>query len=73
MMEKQPFEYAIAFCLPFPQILIYSARIRVKPINNSYHVEKIFTVDIPALQHGTDGLIYTCVTEPYTPGTDKNM
>ncbi|KAF8809031.1 mRNA guanylyltransferase [Phlegmacium glaucopus] len=47
--------------------------IKVKEINFSYHVEKVFNVDIPALQHGNDGLIYTCVSTPYTPGTDINI
>ncbi|KAF8236253.1 mRNA capping enzyme [Tricholoma matsutake] len=47
--------------------------IKVKEINFSYHVEKVFNVDIPALQHGHDGLIYTCVSTPYTPGTDENI
>ena len=48
-------------------------RIRVKEISFSYHIEKIFNVDIPLLQHDSDGLIYTCVSTPYTPGTDNNM
>lgn len=47
--------------------------IKVKNVNLSYHVEKVFAEDIPALQHGNDGLIYTCATTPYTPGTDTNM
>ncbi|KAG5735708.1 mRNA-capping enzyme subunit alpha [Termitomyces sp. T112] len=47
--------------------------IKVKEINFSYHVDKVFAVDIPALQHGNDGLIYTCVNTPYTPGTDPNI
>ncbi|KAG5644219.1 hypothetical protein DXG03_008814 [Asterophora parasitica] len=47
--------------------------IKVKEINFSYHAEKVFEVDIPALQHGNDGLIYTCVSTPYTPGTDPNI
>ncbi|PPQ75432.1 hypothetical protein CVT26_015354 [Gymnopilus dilepis] len=47
--------------------------IRVKEIKASYHVEQVFNLDIPALQHGNDGLIYTCVTTPYTPGTDSNI
>jgi mRNA guanylyltransferase len=34
----------------------------------------VFAVDIPALQHGNDGLIYTCVNAAYLPGkTDPNM
>ncbi|KAG6829641.1 hypothetical protein H0H92_003974 [Tricholoma furcatifolium] len=47
--------------------------IRVKEINNSYNVEKVFTFDIPTLQHENDGLIYTCVNTPYTPGTDPHI
>jgi len=45
----------------------------VKIINLSYHVEKVFNEDIPKLEHGNDGLIYTCVSTPYQPGTDTNM
>ena len=48
-------------------------RIVAKETNLSYHLEKVFEVDIPALHHGNDGLIYTCVPAPYTPGTDRNM
>ncbi|KAG5649639.1 hypothetical protein H0H81_002738 [Sphagnurus paluster] len=47
--------------------------VKVKEINFSYHVEKVFAVDIPALHHENDGLIYTCVNTPYTPGTDPNI
>ncbi|KAJ7741583.1 mRNA capping enzyme, catalytic domain-containing protein [Mycena maculata] len=46
--------------------------IRVKEISLSYHAEKVFA-DIPNLQHGSDGLIYTCVNTPYTPGADSNI
>ncbi|KAF5330294.1 hypothetical protein D9619_005339 [Psilocybe cf. subviscida] len=45
----------------------------VKEINVSYALEKVFNIDMPALQHGSDGLIYTCVSTPYTPGTDTNI
>ncbi|KAH9484372.1 mRNA-capping enzyme subunit alpha [Psilocybe cubensis] len=47
--------------------------IKVKDTRLSYHVENVFNDDIPALQHGNDGLIYTCVNSPYTPGTDPNI
>ncbi|TFY83443.1 hypothetical protein EWM64_g554, partial [Hericium alpestre] len=47
--------------------------IQIKEINLSYHLEKVFDVDIPNLQHGNDGLIYTPVTTPYVPGTDTNI
>ncbi|KAH6894975.1 mRNA guanylyltransferase [Coprinopsis sp. MPI-PUGE-AT-0042] len=47
--------------------------VKIKETNFSYHVDKVFAVDIPNLQHGNDGLIYTCVSTPYTPGTDNNI
>ncbi|KAJ7097779.1 mRNA capping enzyme, catalytic domain-containing protein [Mycena belliarum] len=46
--------------------------IRVKEISPSYHAEQVFA-EMPNLQHGNDGLIYTCVSTPYTPGTDQNI
>ncbi|KAF9789900.1 mRNA capping enzyme [Thelephora terrestris] len=58
----------------FPQVAAqHPFRIAVKETNLSYHLEKVFEIDIPASHHGNDGLIYTCVTTPYTPGTDKNI
>ncbi|KAI0748523.1 mRNA capping enzyme, catalytic domain-containing protein [Daedaleopsis nitida] len=46
---------------------------KVKDVKVSYRVEDVFNIDIPALQHGNDGLIYTCVSTPYAPGTDPNI
>ncbi|EJF66090.1 mRNA capping enzyme, alpha subunit [Dichomitus squalens LYAD-421 SS1] len=46
---------------------------KVKDVKFSYHVEDVFNIDIPQLQHGNDGLIYTCVSTPYAPGTDPNI
>lgn len=42
-------------------------------MERAYAVDKVFSTVIPSLQHGNDGLIYTCVTTPYTAGTDTNM
>ncbi len=39
----------------------------------SYAVEKVLKEDIPRLQHGADGLIYTCVDSPYVVGTDPKL
>lgn len=39
----------------------------------SYGAEKVFNFDIPRLQHGNDGLIYTCTQSAYTVGTDPKM
>lgn len=47
--------------------------IQVKDISFSYGVEDVFRLVIPKLQHGNDGLIYTCRETPYVPGTDPNM
>jgi len=52
---------------------IDTGRIVIKETNLSYHLEKVFDHDIPALQHGNDGLIYTRVSTHYTTGTDKHM
>ncbi|KAH7889634.1 mRNA capping enzyme, catalytic domain-containing protein [Phlebopus sp. FC_14] len=47
--------------------------IKVKDISFSYGIEDVFRLVIPALQHGNDGLIYTCLETPYVPGTDPNI
>ncbi|KZT09646.1 mRNA capping enzyme [Laetiporus sulphureus 93-53] len=47
--------------------------IKIKDVKLSYHVDDVFNIDLPALQHGTDGLIYTCAETPYIPGTDQNI
>ncbi|KAJ7343323.1 mRNA capping enzyme, catalytic domain-containing protein [Mycena albidolilacea] len=46
--------------------------IRVKRIQLSYAAELVFA-EMVNLQHGSDGLIYTCVNAPYTPATDENI
>ncbi|TDL27406.1 mRNA capping enzyme, alpha subunit [Rickenella mellea] len=47
--------------------------IKVKDMNFSYGVDKVFNEDIPRLQHGNDGLIYTCAQSPYVTGTDPKI
>ncbi|KAI0281354.1 mRNA capping enzyme [Russula aff. rugulosa BPL654] len=46
--------------------------IQVKEVNCSYSIDKVFS-DITTQQHGNDGLIYTSVSTPYIPGTDRNL
>ncbi|KAF9448015.1 mRNA guanylyltransferase [Macrolepiota fuliginosa MF-IS2] len=68
------------FYKPYSQMMVdhpYMAEhqpfsVAVKQISFSYHVRAVFD-GIPLLQHGNDGLIYTCVSTPYTPGTDNNI
>ena len=76
MAEGRPFECVLSPVSVETEsscVHTFHISIKVKEISFSYHVEKIFAVDIPALQHGNDGLIYTCVNSPYTPGSDHNM
>jgi mRNA guanylyltransferase len=47
--------------------------IKIKQMELSYHVEKVIKEDIPKLQHGNDGLIYTCAESGYVVGTDERM
>jgi mRNA guanylyltransferase len=39
----------------------------------SYHIKQVVDVFIPALQHGHDGLIFTCSESEYVMGTDDKM
>jgi mRNA guanylyltransferase len=39
----------------------------------SYHINQVLKVHIPQLQHGHDGLIFTCAETRYVPGTDNMM
>lgn len=39
----------------------------------SYSVAQVINGIIPTLQHGHDGLIFTCVESRYAPGTDENI
>lgn len=73
MADKQPFAYGGSLSLSHWDLKSLLPRIRVKEINFSYHIEKIFNVDMQTLQHESDGLIYTCVGTPYMPGTDHTM
>ena len=38
-----------------------------------YAMDQVFNRIIPNLHHGNDGLIFTCVNSPYTPGTDPHI
>jgi hypothetical protein len=42
-------------------------------MERSYAIEKVLKEDLPNLQHGNDGLIYTCAESVYVPGTDERM
>lgn len=39
----------------------------------AYHVSQVLNVHVPQLQHGHDGLIFTCAESAYVPGTDEKI
>ncbi|KAK5127913.1 hypothetical protein LTR85_005030 [Meristemomyces frigidus] len=47
--------------------------IQLKDMQLPYGAEMMFRDVMPRLPHGNDGLIFTCVSTPYTPGTDKHI
>ncbi|KAG8999700.1 Dcp1p-Dcp2p decapping enzyme complex alpha subunit [Tulasnella sp. 427] len=47
--------------------------IKVKRMERSYSIASVLNDVIPKLQHGHDGLIYTCATTQYVVGTDATL
>ena len=47
--------------------------VKFKQMELGYAIEKMFKEVLPRLQHGNDGLIFTCRKSPYTPGTDEHI
>lgn len=47
-------------------------QILVKEVALSYNADQVFA-NIPKLQHGNDGLIFTCASTAYVPATDENI
>lgn len=45
----------------------------MKRMEFSYGIPMIFNVILPALKHGNDGLIFTCVNSKYQHGTDDHI
>lgn len=39
----------------------------------AYHIKQVLDVHIPKLEHGHDGLIFTCAESAYVAGTDEKM
>ncbi|KAK5135527.1 hypothetical protein LTR08_005162 [Meristemomyces frigidus] len=47
--------------------------LRLKKMELPYGAEMMFRDVMPNLPHGNDGLIFTCVSTPYTSGTDRHI
>ncbi|KAI0306613.1 mRNA capping enzyme [Multifurca ochricompacta] len=78
-LDKRYWKLKEVFFKPYTRMLRDHPRMaenrpfeRVKEVNFSYSIDKVF-LDIPNLQHGNDGLIYTSVSTPYVSGTDRNI
>jgi len=79
-LDKRYWRLKEVFFKPYARMLRDHPRMRekqpfdiqVKEVNFSYSIDKVFS-DITNLQHGNDGLIYTSVSTPYIPGTDKKL
>lgn len=56
---------------PFESVILLRCHRSLQTITN--HVDKVIKEDIPNLQHGNDGLIYTCAESAYVVGTDERM
>lgn len=54
----------------YPEWKFQTFEIVAKEQELSYHVAQVLDVHIPKLQHGHDGLIFTCAETEYTAGTD---
>ena len=58
----------------FPEEIQYLPfLVKFKQMELGYAIEKMFKEVLPHLQHGSDGLIFTCRNSPYTPGTDNHI
>ena len=68
-----PFGFVISLHLVSMFALIPHLSILVKKMEKAYGIEAIFKEHLPALRHGNDGLIFTCITTPYVCGTDERM
>ncbi|KAL9104982.1 MAG: hypothetical protein Q9163_000154 [Psora crenata] len=47
--------------------------VKLKRMEFSYALERMFNEILPNLLHGNDGLIFTCKNSPYAHGTDEHI
>jgi hypothetical protein len=71
-LERSP-PFRVRLFVYCSQILADRSRIVAKKQELSYHVAEVLRTHIPQLQHGHDGLIFTCAESEYVLGTDEKM
>ena len=63
-----------ALYMKYPEELQYCPfTVHFKQMEFAYAIWKMFDEVLPRLRHGSDGLIFTCRSSPYQPGTDPNI
>ncbi|KAI9751918.1 MAG: Dcp1p-Dcp2p decapping enzyme complex alpha subunit [Candelina submexicana] len=72
-MVYRPYETLLKTFPEEVQYMPFIVERKSKETQLSYGIEKLFREVIPKLQHGHDGLIFTCRTTEYKPGTDPHI
>ncbi|WPH03032.1 mRNA capping enzyme, alpha subunit [Acrodontium crateriforme] len=63
-----------AFAKDWPdEVKVQPFQIALKKMELPYACDAMFREFIPKLTHGNDGLIFTCLSTPYLPGTDEHI
>lgn len=64
----------VAFAKAYPEdAQVQPFQLQLKKMEVPYAAEMMFREILPKLPHGNDGLIFTCKSTPYTPGTDQHI
>lgn len=77
MVGRHAFRVSPSSSLPcstcLSDLVLDERRVVPKVMELAYGLDKVLLDTIPKLEHGHDGLIFTCVDTPYVIGEDPNM